>query len=120
MRLNGATSGYSWHFIQGNGSGVSASAGVSASYIRNGIMPYNSELANSFGVGVVDILDYADTNKYKTTRTLNGFDGNGTGAVTFNSGSYQSTSAVTSVTFYSVGTAFAEYSQFALYGIKGA
>lgn len=119
MRLNGATSGYSWHFIQGNGSGVSASAGVSASYIRNGIMPYNSELANSFGVGVVDILDYADTNKFTTTRTLNGFDGNGTGAVTFNSGLYQATTAVSSVTFYSVGTAFAQYSQFALYGIKG-
>ena len=119
MRLNGATSGYSWHFIQGNGSGVSASAGVSATYIRNGIMPYNSELSNTFGVGVVDILDYANTSKNKTTRTLNGFDGNGTGAVTFNSGLYPSTSAVTSITFYSVGTAFAQYSQFALYGIKG-
>lgn len=119
MRINGATSGYSWHYLQGNGSGVSASAGASAAYIRNGIMPYGNDTANAFGVGVVDILDYANTSKYKTTRTLNGFDGNGSGAVTLNSGLYQSTTAVTEVSFYSVGTAFAQYSQFALYGIKG-
>lgn len=118
MRFNGATSGYSWHYIQGNGSGVSASAGVSASYIRNGIMPYASDTANAFGTGIVDVLDYASTTKYKTTRTLNGFDGNGSGAVTFNSGSYQSTDAISSITFYSVGTAFAQYSQFALFGVK--
>lgn len=119
MRINGATSGYSWHYIQGNGSGVSASAGASATYIRNGIMPYGNDTANAFGVGVVDIFEYANTNMYKTTRTLNGFDGNGSGAITLNSGLYQSTTAVTEVSFYSVGTAFAQYSHFALYGIKG-
>lgn len=119
FKLNGATSGYSWHYMRGTGSAVSVGSGTSQSYIQNGVMPYANDLANSFGVGILDILDYANTSKYKTTRTLNGFDGNGSGAVSFSSGSYQSTSAVNQITFNSVGTAFAQYSSFALYGIKG-
>jgi hypothetical protein len=35
---------------------------------------------------LVDILDYSNTNKYTTVRTLAGFDNNGNGAVTSNSG----------------------------------
>jgi hypothetical protein len=79
-----------------------------------------------FGAGIVDILDYANTNKYKTIRSLTGHDHNGVIAgihaiVNLNSGSWRSTSAINSIVIGVVsGTAFNQYSSFALYGIKGA
>lgn len=75
--------------------------------------------ANVFGAIVLDILDYADTNKYKTTRSLAGLDSNTAGgALQLASGSWRNTAAITSITFSS-GTNFQQYSTLALYGIKG-
>jgi hypothetical protein len=75
-----------------------------------------------FGVTILDILDYANTNKYKTTRNLAGVDSNDTnGKISFESGSWRSTSAVSTITLISgTGSDFLQYSSFALYGIKGA
>ena len=68
----------------------------------------------------MDILDYTNTNKNKTVRVLQGFDENGSGVVAFNSFLYSTnTNAITSLTLTSSGTSFAQYSSFALYGIKG-
>ena len=58
-----------------------------------------------------------NTNKYKTVRTLNGTDSNGSGQITLVSGGYRSTSAITTVAINSGGT-FTQYSHFALYGVK--
>jgi hypothetical protein len=82
---------------------------------------------NVFNGFVLDILDYANTNKYKTMRILAGYDVNGTGGtgsfggtVGLYSGAWQNTNAVTSITFAPVdGTNFTQYSTVALYGIKG-
>lgn len=82
---------------------------------------------NVFNGFVMDVLDYASTNKYKTLRILGGYDVNGTtgtgsfgGTVGIYSGAWQNTAAVTSITLAPVdGTAFTQYSSFALYGIKG-
>jgi hypothetical protein len=68
---------------------------------------------------ILDILDYADTNKFKTTRSLTGFDRNGAGSVSFNSGNWRSGSAITSIRLFAGNNAFAQYSSLALYGIKG-
>jgi predicted patatin/cPLA2 family phospholipase len=76
--------------------------------------------ANIFGAGVIDILDYANTNKYKTVRALSGHDNNGSGYVNFESGLWMSTSAITSIKLFTAGNVYAQYTQFALYGIKGA
>jgi hypothetical protein len=119
VKFNGATSGYSWHFIRGNGVDAAASAGFSASFMKAGFVSYANDTANCFAAGVMDILDYADTSKYKTMRLLNGVDLNGSGVVDLSSGSYQSTTAVSSITFASAGTAYSQYSTFALYGVKG-
>jgi hypothetical protein len=118
LELNGATTGYSWHELSGNGSTASAGAGSSASYIRAGRISYANDTANTFAAGILDILDYSNTSKYKTTRLLNGVDTNGAGVALLGSGLYQSTNAVTSITFTSLGTAYAQYSSFALYGVK--
>jgi len=118
LEINGATSGYSWHELSGNGSAASAGAASTTSSIRAGRITYASDTANTFGAGILDVLDYASTNKFKTTRLLNGVDTNGAGIALLGSGLYQSTSAVTSITFTSLGTAYAQYSSFALFGVK--
>ena len=114
-------SNYSWHFLKGEGSAASANGFATQSSLGLGDMPAASRTSGIFGAFVIDILDYQNTNKYKTTRALNGYDSNGAGDLRFVSGSWRSTSAVDTIRIYpEVGPNFAQYSQFALYGIKGA
>ena len=111
-------SNYSNHFLRGNGAIVDAggAANTANPYVLR--VSGASSSANIFGVGVVDILDYANTNKFKTVRSLTGHDQNGSGVVFFNSSNWRSTSAITSITLFGIGFNIAQYSQFALYGIK--
>jgi hypothetical protein len=89
--------------------------------MRGGYIALDSEPANVFGGVVIDILDYKNTNKYKTVRILSGTEyNNSNGGVSFNSGLWQNTDAITTITLQPSGANFAEYSQFALYGIKGS
>jgi hypothetical protein len=125
--LNGDTANnYSAHYLAGNGASASAYAWANNSGILGSFLTAADAIASNFGVFIVDILDYANTNKYKITRTLNGFDNNGTGATDFNkgavslsSGNWRSTNAITSIKLTGPST-LAQYSTFALYGIKGA
>lgn len=105
---------YSWHELVGNGSAASSGAGTSDTSMRVALIDSNS---NIFAALVIDILDYANTNKYKTSRNLAGLDTNGGGQIKFMSGSWRSTSSVNSITLS--GTTFPQYTSFALYGIKG-
>jgi hypothetical protein len=74
-----------------------------------------------FGTVIIDILDYANTNKYKTQRSLGGNDRNGAGYIDFSSGNWRNTNAITSIDIKALyGTGFAQYSHFALYGIASA
>jgi hypothetical protein len=75
--------------------------------------------ASNFGVSVVDILDYANTSKNKTTRALAGQERNSTGVVNFWSSLWMSTSAINSITIVPDSSTFRAGSKFALYGIKG-
>jgi hypothetical protein len=122
LRFNSDTgSNYAWHQLVGNGSSADAAAGTSTSFMRGGYIALDSEPANVFGGVVIDILDYKNTNKYKTVRILSGTEyNNSNGGVSFNSGLWQNTDAITTITLQPSGANFAEYSQFALYGIKGS
>lgn len=114
------TSNYSWHFLKGDGSSASAVAGASQSMMESNRIPGSLIGSNIFGAIIIDILDYADTNKYKTIRSLGGYDGNGSGEIYLNSGNWRSTSAITSITLNNSGSrTIQQYSSFALYGIKG-
>ena len=93
-----------------------------------GPIPVVTGVATSvFNGFVMDVLDYANTSKYKTMRILAGYDVNGTGGtgsfggtVGLYSGAWQNTAAITSITLAPVdGTAFTQYSTVSLYGIKG-
>lgn len=108
---------YSTHLLIGDGSGVAAIGAANQDKIA--ISAAVSGTANVFAGGVVSVLDYKDTNKFKTVRTLSGIDNNGSGEVALNSGSWRSTSAVTSLRFFFDSGNLDQYSSFALYGIKG-
>ena len=109
-------SNYSHHQFTGDGGSTASYAGASQSYITSGNF---SGVANIFTNVILDIVDYTNTNKFTTTRSLTGFERNGGGSVSFNSGNWRSTSAVTSVRLFAGNDAFAQYSSFALYGIDG-
>ena len=122
LTFNGVSgSSYAYHFMYGNGATAVASAGTSQAYIRSAFAPRASATANSFGTLIVDVLDYANTNKNKTIRSLSGGDLNDDkGLIALCSGVFMSTTAITSVTFRpESGNSFPQYSSFTLYGIKG-
>lgn len=109
---------YSWHHLYGNGSAASSSAGSGATYIRN-VNTVDGSYTNIFQASIYDILDYASTSKAKTVRALSGFDANGDGNIKLLSGAwYNSSIAISSITFEAPGTTFAVNTQFALYGVK--
>lgn len=106
---------YTQHRLEGSGSAASA-AGYTGE--TSSILGFNSD--TQWGANVTDILDYTNTNKYTTIRTLGGFDANGSGYIAFSSGLWLNTAAITSIVLQpSNGVTFVQYSQFALYGIKG-
>ena len=119
IQLNADTgTNYSWHELEGNGSAVGSYAGTTTNKMWSFYYPTASQTATAFGAAVIDILDYSNTNKYKTIRTLGGTDLNGSGTASLGSGSWRNTNAVTSIKLLAEQTAFAQYSQFALYGIR--
>jgi len=119
VRLNGDTgTSYANHFLEGDGASAISGVNTGGTYILLYVQPKSSALANVFGGFVVDILDYANTNKYKTLRHLGGYDANGSGYVDLDSGLWMNSSAITSIELTTGATSFAEYSSFALYGIK--
>lgn len=113
---------YTRHYLLGDGASVYSGAGTSRTSIGGGLVLSGGSLASVFAVAVIDILDYANTNKYKTYRVISGVDANGTtpvGYVDFESALWLSTSAINSITITVPSGNYAQYSQFALYGIKG-
>jgi hypothetical protein len=119
----GGTS-YANHSLRGDGSSAVSDASFNDASI-GAPRAIGTTTGGTFGAVVIDVLDYANTSKYKTTRTLAGVDVNGTvgglgGAVGLSSGLFKDTTAVSSIIF-TPGSAstFSQYSSFALYGIKG-
>ena len=115
---------YASHAIIGTGSTASATGGASATYITlNNSGSNSSTLSNTFGVFIVDVHDYASTNKNKTTRSFHGCDFNVTNTdsrLALGSGLWMNTNAINTIRFSPAATAFATGTTFALYGIKGA
>jgi hypothetical protein len=119
LQFNGDTTSanYREHFLYGDGSSVGAGS-YQQWYIAQGSIPGAGNSANIFGVAVIDILDYANTNKNKVVKSLSGFDANGSGEVMFDSLLWMNTNTITSITMTVYTTNLTEYSQFALYGVK--
>jgi hypothetical protein len=121
MRLN-ADSGanYSYHYMTGYNDAVSSNRGLSTSNML--VTGPNVNVTSRPNIAIVDILDYSNTSKFKTTRSLNGthFSGGGVfSEITQYSGSWRSTAAVTSMTLNGDFN-WTSASRFSLYGIKGS
>jgi hypothetical protein len=121
MQFNSDTgSNYNWHELFGNGSGSALAYGQADSGMNvNPHSPRAGDTASCFAGNVIDILDYTNTNKNTTVRALAGNDTNGGGWMHLTSGLWRNTAAITSITLTLESSNFAEYSSFALYGIKG-
>ena len=121
LRFNSDTAtNYSDHALYGNGASASAQAGSTRDNLRLGNGFLGTTTGGSFGINIIDILEYANTNIYKTVRVLGGEDANGSGQVGLGSGNWRSTSAINTILFGPDGsTVFKAGSRFSLYGIKG-
>lgn len=118
----GASATYSWHRLVGNGTSAAAAAAPSQTEIAlsEAAISRGNNASNIFATGIIDILDYTNTNKYKTIRALHGGDANGSGSIVLTSGLwYGSTNAITSIDFTAENaSSFTQYSQLALFGVK--
>lgn len=105
--------------LRANGSTLTATSDSANNASRVFVVPGTSTAANIFSAGIIDILDYANTNKYKTLRSLNGNDASGSGNIFYRSSLWMNTSAINTITITAESTSsFIQYSSFALYGVK--
>lgn len=110
---------YTYHTLYGNGSSAVAYGEANTNQNFMDKASGASAGASMFGAMVCDILDFRDTTKYKTTRTLGGTDQNGSGAIFLSSGVWRNTNAITSITLSPFdGYSYVQYTHAALYGIK--
>lgn len=118
MQFNGdTTSLYANHYLYGVGSGSGTSGNeANTNVVRVWRATTPTQTADIFGACVLDILDYKNTNKFKTVRFLSGFDNNGSGLVSLNSGLWRSSTAITSIKLTPPSN-FATNSSFQLYGV---
>jgi hypothetical protein len=117
LTFNGDTAtNYSGFQLAGNGSAVSTFGGASDPSI--GLITGRGGSGFYMGANIIDILDYANTSKFKTLRSFGGADSNGSGQMRLDVGSWRSTSAITSMTFSPLAANFAQHSTFALYGVR--
>lgn len=123
LRFNSDTgANYSIHSMGGTGAAVFGEGYASQTSTTGGFGAPTTNTANSFGVGIIDIADYASTSKNKTVRGINGVENNGSGLVFDHSGCWYSTAAINTITFGLYGSTngsnFLANTQFALYGVK--
>lgn len=112
---------FSYHEVYGDGATAAAGAGSSSGTgVGFGYIAAASATASIFGVAVIDILDYLNTNKNKVPRILAGVDRNGSGLIALTSGLWRNTAAISSIDLLPGSGNFTEYSHFALYGIRTA
>ena len=119
LRFNSDSAGnYTSHYSYGQGVSVGTDPFISGSYCWAGAIAGGSTTSGIFASNIIDILDYSDSNKYTTFRSLGGVDLNGSGEIQLTSGLWRQLQVVDSVTF--PGFTFAQYSRFELYGVKKA
>lgn len=120
IRFNGDTgNNYAYHLLYGDGSSAAATSSTSRS---TGDLGFSNQASGSaYSVFITDILDYNSSSKYKTVRSLNGTESNNTynGYVWYASTLWQSTTPINSISMFYDSQSFRQYSQFALYGVKG-
>jgi hypothetical protein len=121
VRFNSdTTNAYTSHLLVGDGTSATADGGTLFDKNYSQVTTGNNSASNVFAAQIIDVLDYDDTNKYKTIRAVSGFDDNSVGTIRLGSSLWTNTSAISSIQIFNYGGSnFLQYSTFALYGIKG-
>lgn len=121
--LNGDTThtNYRSHYLFGDGASAGTGTVQASGYycLVGNTATSNASYTSMFGGLLIDVLDYNNTSKNKTIRSLFGHDRNGSGEVGIDSSLWMNTAAITSITFSLIGgDNFVTNSTFALYGVK--
>ena len=109
---------YSYHNLYTDGTSVGNSSGGTVNIGYGLVTPGSTQGTSNFGAFVLDILDYTNTNKFKTVRSISGTDSNGSGYSWVNSDNWRNTNAITSVKFTPASGSYAQYTNISLYGVK--
>jgi hypothetical protein len=115
VTLNG-TNAVRRHILYGTGSGSAISGSATDGYVVT--TTGSGAITSNFGPNILQIVDYANTNKTKVIRSLGGNDNNGSGNIVYTSGLWTTTDALTSITLTAATGNWAVYTHFALYGMK--
>lgn len=103
-------------------SGINATVGAAVGVSLPGAYVFSSlgfpSTSNYFGASIIDILDYGNTNKYKTMRSLSGADINSNGGVELTSNVWLSTAAITSMNIAAYAGNWNTNTRISLYGVK--
>jgi hypothetical protein len=108
---------YANHGLSGDGASASSYAVTSTNSGALSISTISGSGSNTFGVAIYDLLEYKNTNTYKTIRCLTGADNNGSGTLRLTSGVWQNTNAITSIQIKPTAGSWVANTQFALYGV---
>lgn len=123
LRFNGDTGGnsYSGHRLYSNPTISANSYAGGLSYMPLQIAGNSQGNGSIYGGNIIQILDYANTNKNTTAKTFSWSTyGNGSSYVSLYSGGWANNSAVNSITILDTSSdSFFANSRFSLYGIKG-
>ena len=113
---NVSTTSYSHHVLGQYGAGTFGEGeGSRNTMIFEGL----THETNTFSAFVIDILDYANTSRNKTTRGMQGFSNDGSVRGSIASNAFYSSAAITRIDLIARSANFRSGSVFALYGIKG-
>ena len=112
IQINSALDPDSAHRINGN-----SSSAIANSTQINYLDYYLGFSATSPSIAILDFLDYANTNKTRVMRYIEGTDRNGTGEINLGNILWNTTAAITAI---KISGNISANSSFALYGIKGA
>jgi hypothetical protein len=120
FQLNSDTgNNYAHHSLTADGSSVTSGGQGNESSMQQYWIPSNLT-TDVFGAFQTDILDFSNTSKNTTLRSMSGFLTSTYTRLRFGSGVWLSTAAVTSIKIYSNDAAnFLANSRFSLYGSKG-
>lgn len=122
MRFNGDSgTNYTYHNLFNNAGTVTAAGGTgqTLAYLQRATAA--TAPANTFGLIVVDIPDYANVSKNKIFKMIGGWETNSAGSAYLDSGAWLNTNAISSVQIFggNASSTLVQYSYFALYGIRG-
>ena len=121
IRFNGVSgTSYNFHGLLADGFTASSFGYTGQSYVEGNFLAGDSTSANVQGSIVMDILDYTNTNKYKTTRSIGCIDNLGSnGRIALSSSSFFNTAAISQILVATPGGEnFNSGTSIALYGIK--